>query len=242
MLDASAGSLTARQIVMLAERKANNPGLHLTTNGVEPGTTDYTTNPILDAPAYAYLQILLDQLALTQTFTFTRTALDFNITGRHNDLPPSYWRVGFADPCWLVSDGAENDRTKFFLLDAEQFHNRFQDGIAGRPQWGYINRATGVITVDPEPDAAYILELHFYPWQPALAAITERPWFPHSQYLVNALLCDLYLTTDDQRWQIANSERSTLMKQIKGSMGDSTDRASKILQLDPAMYPTPVEL
>jgi hypothetical protein len=242
-LDAFSNVLTAKQIIALAERKANNPGLNLTPNGFEPGTVDYTTNPLVDSPAYAGLQSLLDQLALTQIFTFKRTAIDFAIEGRATSLPSNYWRVGFADPCWMVSDSAEADRTQFRLLDAQDFHSRFQDGIVGRPLWGYINRDSGDLLVDPAPDQRYILELHYYPWQPALGTVDDRPWFPFTQYLVNALLRDTYFVIQsDDRWQIANAECTRLMKEIKGSMGDDKDRASASIQLNPSIYPMPIEI
>jgi hypothetical protein len=185
--------------------------------------------------------MILDHLATTQTFTFERTALDTTINARNNPLPPNYWRVGFSDPGYLV-DQVSNQRTPFYFLDAHEFHRRFQDGIVGRPYLGYINRNTGNITVDPEPDAEYTLELHYYPWEPALADKDAQPWLPYSQYLVNALLCDLYLHQDDTRWQQAAAERTRLMKEIKGAMGDDKDRASAKLELDPAMFPMPVEL
>ncbi len=241
-LDVFANVFTAKQIVTLAERLANNPGLNLTPNGVEPGTTSYIVNPMVDAPAYAFLQSHLDHLAVTQNFTFKRTAIDFYITGRANSLPSNFWRVGFADPCWIVAQGGQNDRTRFYLLDADEFHTRFQDGIVGRPLIGYINRDSGDLLVDPAPEQTYILELHYYPWQPALATVNDRPWLPHTRYLVNSLLCDLYLNSDEQRWQIADRERTTLMKQIKGSMGDDKDRASATIQLSPQFYSPPMEL
>lgn len=240
-LDVFSSVLTAKQIVTLAERLCNNPGLHLTPSGIEPdGTPD---NLLVDAPAYATLQIILDQLALTQTFTFTRTALDVTIASRHNDLPPNFWRVGFADPAFIYSNTpAVYDRQQFFLLDAQAFHRRFQDGQIGRPEVGYINRESGVLTVDPAPDQLYTIELHYYPWQPALADVDSIPWFPSSKYLLNDLLCTLYLHDSDQRYAIADKERKELMKQVKGSMGDSTDRASLQVELDPSFYHRPIEL
>lgn len=230
-LDVFSNVFTARQIVGLAEHRANFPGKNLDTSGTET----------LDAPAYLELQSLLDQLATINTFTFTRTAIDFYITGRNNTLPSNFWRVGFADPCWIVNSD-NTQRNRFYLLDAQDFHSRFQDGATGTPQIGYINRNTGDITVDPAPDKTFILELHYYPWQPALSDVDARPWFPYTQYLVNALLCDLYLSQDDQRWQIADTNRQRLMKEIKGSMGDDRDRASSNLELDVRFYRPPVEL
>lgn len=242
-LDALNSVFTAKQIVTLAERIANHPGLHLTSNGVEPGTGSYSTNPLADAPAYAALQMILDELALTQTFTFTRTAYNMEIAARHNNLPTNFWRVGFADPCFLFSDTANAlDRSQFYLLDAQQFHRRFQDGVTGRPEVGFINRDTGVLTVDPAPDATYTLELHYYPWQPALATVTDYPWFPSARYLMNELLCTLYLRDSDPRWATADAERKDIMRKIKHSMGDSTDRASLSVDLDPTLYHRPIEL
>lgn len=230
-LAAQVGVFTARQIVSLAERKAGNPGLQLVPGGSET----------LAAPAYLELQSILDQLALTQTFTFKREAIDFYITGRNNSLPSNFWRVGFSDPCWIVNVN-DSRRERFFLLDAQEFHSRFQDGSIGTPVIGYINRTTGDITVEPAPDSTYVLELHYYPWQPALATVDDIPWFPFSQYLVQALLAELYLHQDDTRWQIAEQNRMRLMKEIKSSMGDDRDRASSQLTLDPQFYRPPVEL
>lgn len=238
-LNVFSGGLTCKQIVTLAERKANNPGLHLTPAGVEPATA----GTILDAPAYACLQIILDNLALTKTFTFTRTALNFSITSLHNDLPPSFWRVGFADPVWLSAVASTTDtRDRLYLLDAQEFHQYQQDGEVGRPRFGYINRQLGVLTVHPAPDQAYLAELHYYPHQVSIADIDDYPWFPYSQWLVNKLLCDLYVTQDDSRYAIADKENKEIMKQISNSMGDERDRASAQLALDSRVYSQPMEL
>ena len=242
-LNAFAGGLTCKQIVTLAERKANNPGLHLTSNGVEPGTTSYVANPILDAPAYACLQIILDELALVKTFTFTRTALNFSVVSLHNDLPASFWRVAFSDPVWLsTAADAATTRERFYLLDSQEFHARQDDGVVGRPRFGYINRQLGVLTVNPEPDQAYIAELHYYPYQVAIADIDDYPWFPYSTWLVNKVLCDLYVTQDDTRYQIADKENKEIMKRISNSMGDERDRASAQLELDSRVYSRPFEI
>lgn len=238
-LDPFSGVFTAQQIVGMAERRANNPGLYLqASDGLEG----------IAAPAYLELQSILDTLALTETFTFTRTALDIPITGRINELPTvnngsatGYWRIGFSDPCWIVPNDNSNGRTRFHLLDAEQFHTRFEDGATGTPQIGYINRSNGTLIVDPAPNQSFTLELHFYPWQIPLSAISDRPWFPYTEYLVEALLCKLYLAQDDQRFQAAMLNRDGLMRKIKRSLGDDRDRASAILQLDPTFYRTPIQ-
>ena len=246
-LDPFSGVATAQQIVTLAERRANNPGLHLCPTGIEPdGTTGET---IMDAPAYAELQMILDQLCLTENFTFTRTAIDFAIDARINDLPAlnnganiGYWRIGFSDPAWIVSNADSTERSRVLFLDQEAFHARFEDAITGRPTVAFINRANGTIIVDPAPDVAYTMEIHCYPWQAALALPSSRPWFPFSEYLVEALLCKLYMAKDDSRQQAAAQNRDMLMKKIKRSLGDERDHASARLTLDPLFYRRPMEL
>lgn len=241
-LDPFSGVQTARQIVATAEGLANYPGKNLTANGNEGSDSSPTPG---DAPftalAYVILQNHLDHLALTQNFTFTRTALDIDITARNNNLPTinngasiGYWRVGFSDPAYIVSND-NTQRSPFYMLDVKQFHDRFQDGIIGTPQFGYINRAEGTITVDPAPDQVYTLELHFYPWQPGLADVDARPWFPYSEYLVQALLYYLYYQDDDSRRQDAKQNMMEMMKQIKGGTGDERDRPGR-LDLDPTVH------
>jgi hypothetical protein len=251
-LDPFSSVFTAKQIVTLAERRVNNPGLHLTPSGLEPGggTGDYATYPMVDAPGYAELQMILDELALVKNFTFTRTAVDFNITARINDLPTlnngssvGYWRIGFSDPAWLVSTTSNvNDRSRITFLDAEQFHSRFEDGITGRPEIAYINRSNGTIIVDPAPDGPYIMEVHCYPWQAALATIDSRPWFPNSAYLVEALVEKLAFHQDDMRRQEAAQNKMMMMKRLVSSLGDERDHASTKIELDPTYYSTPMEL
>ena len=237
-LDPFSSVFTAAQIVGLAERRANNPGLHLTSAGIAP--TDVTS--MMDAPAYAELQMILDQLALTENFTFTRTAIDFYITARINALPTTYWRIGFSDPAWLVSTDDSTERSRIMFLDQQAFHARFEDTITGRPTVAFINRGNGTIIVDPAPDQTYVMEIHCYPWQAALVTPASTPWFPYSEYLVEALLCKLYMTADDSRGQAALANREMLMKKIKRSLGDERDHASSRLTLDPQFYRTPMEL
>lgn len=238
-LDPFSGVQTARQIVATAEGLANYPGKNLTANGNEG--SDSSGDAPFTALAYVILQNHLDHLALTQNFTFTRTALDIDISARNNNLPTinngasiGYWRVGFSDPAYIV-DSAGN-RSPFYLLDVKQFHDRFQDGIIGTPMYGFVNRAAGTITVDPAPDnAGYTLELHFYPWQPGLADVDARPWFPYSEYLVQALLYYLYYQDDDTRRADAQANMQRMMKEIKGSTGDERDRPGT-LELDPMFH------
>jgi hypothetical protein len=206
---------------------------------------------MLDAPAYAELQMILDQLALVENFTFTRQAIDFYINARINSLPTwnngavpvGYWRIGFSDPAWLMSvNDPALDRSRIAFLDAEQFHARFHDGETGRPTVAYINRSNGTILVDPAPDQLYVMEIHCYPWQAALVDPTTRPWFPYSEYLVEALLTKLYLALDDSRRQDSAALQAAIMKRIKQSLGDERDHASASLTLDPVFYRRPIEL
>jgi hypothetical protein len=244
-LDPFSGQMTAAQIVATAESLANNPGKHLNAAGDEGSSIGATGEAPFDALAYMILQNHLDHLALTETFTFTRTALDITIDARINELPTinngasiGYWRIGFSDPAWIV--GTDGGRQRFYFLDAQQFHDVFQDGIIGKPIYGYVNRSAGTLTVDPAPDTAYTLELHFYPWQPGLLDIDARPWFPFPEYLVQALLYYLYYAQDDTRRNDAKQNMAIMMKQIKGGMGDERDRASMTVQLDPLVYRTPM--
>lgn len=242
MLDPFSGVQTAQEIVRTAEQLSNYPGKNFTALGNEG--SDSSGNAPFTALSYVVLQNHLDHLALTQNFTFTRTALDIDISARNNSLPTinngatlGYWRVGFSDPAYIVSQNGQ--RSPFYLLDVKQFHDRFQDGIIGTPLYGYINRANGTITVDPAPDnAGYQLELHFYPWQPGLADIGSRPWFPYSEYLVQALLYYVYTANDESRRADAAQKMAVMLKEIKGSTGDERDRPGQ-LTLDPTVH-TPV--
>ncbi len=243
-LDPFTGQMSARQIVATAERLANNPGHHLNENGDEGSSTGPGEAPF-NALAYQMLQNHLDFLATTETFTFTRTALNINITALINDLPTinngasiGYWRIGFSDPAWII--GPDGGRDRFTFLDAEQYHSMYEDGITGQPLYGYVNRAAGTLAVFPPPDAEYNLELHFYPWQPGLLDIDAKPWFPYSEYLVQALLYNLYFVQDDTRRMDAQQNMAMMMRKIKGSMGDERDRASMTLQLDPLVYHRPM--
>ena len=226
----------------MCERRASNPGLHLTAAGADP----VTYSAMMETPAYAGMQMILDHLSSVKTFTFTRKALDIYITARNNELPTDYWRIGFSDPGFIYP--TEGDRSQFIFLDAQQFHQRYQEGPTGVPRVGYVNRnneATvgGSLTVDPPPDRPYILELHYYPYQARLVDVDTKPWFPFTQYLVNALLRDTYyVSEDDQRWAQADAMCTRLMKEISSSIGDDRDRASMSVTLDPTVYSPPIEL
>jgi hypothetical protein len=232
-LDVFTNTYTAQQIVRMAEAKAGNPGKHLNANGNEGSDTG---NFPFDAIAYMELQSILDELAMVYTWPFARTALNFYVAAQQNDLPANFWRVGFADPCWLI-DPDSGERWRLRLLDAEQYHARLiGNPTAARPDTLYISKKNGTASIEASPDKTYVAELHYYPWQPSLASITAQPWFPYHRYLVHALLCELYLLQDDSRWQQSNSEREAIMHRITQAQGDARDKASMKLELDPGVY------
>lgn len=228
-LNALTQSLTAQQIVTLAERKAGGPGYHLNASSVEA----------LDAPAYIQLQVILDQLALTQDWPFRHDALTLTCASQIVALPLDYWRSSFTNAYLLDSSGLRLGPIP--IRGHEDFHDALPQalasGVTGTPSFLSIQKnrgaanggsGAGQIVFDVAPARTFYLELHYDPIASPLSAISSKPWFPYSQYLVQALLCELYLAQDDTRMVAAASERERLWAQIRRGQSDAGQRSAAV--------------
>jgi hypothetical protein len=224
-LSAFSGVRTAQEIVSRAERLSGSPGLNLDpTSGAE----------VLTAFAYVSLQDILDHQNLTKDFGWNAETLNFQVSSRLTTLPTNFWRIQFADPIWVI--GPDGSRNPFALLDAPTFYARVTPTVAGTamPRMGYIDHSTGVLTVNVAPDKAYIVEFHHMPWEPALASIAAKPWFPYSQYLTFALTAELAEHEDDDRAQLYEQKASALLHDIRH--GDPARAVSSTVPYDSRYY------
>lgn len=233
-LDFFANGLTAKQVVTVARRRAGNADLHLDANG----------NETLDAPAYIQLQLLLDHLALSWDWPFTRIICEMPITARSQPVPTSLLRISFSDPFFITEPGT-GIRTPLRLCSEEEFFKilQFSPEIAlvSLPQRGFLQKSTGLLFVDPFPDKAYTAEVHLQPWQVQLETVDSLPWFPWSEYLFHALALELCLDQDDSRAQSEAQLAQVLFKEIRHSISDQGERTNR-LTLDPTVYRKPLRL
>lgn len=227
-LQAFTGVMTAQQIVKRADRLAGNPNLYLN----DAGTEDLT------AFGYQALQEILDHLALTKDWGWNTEVLNFQISSRITVLPTNFWRVQFGDALYVIS--SDGNRHKFILADAESFYDRVVPTVAGKnvPNMGYIDHASGLLTVNVTPDVSYLAEFHHQPWEPALAAISAKPWFPYSRHLVYELASDLCAEEDDDRAGGYQQLAAKLFSDIR--QGDPTKTPAQVAKMNPRYYRPPV--
>jgi len=240
-LDAFSGVFTCQQIVEMARRRVGSPDLHLTSSGSVPASAA----DVQATPAYQELQVLLDHLAMAYDWPFARVALNINITGRTQALPTAYWRPSFSDPLFLIDQ--DGGRSQLQLTGEDIFYANLTTHSQGRPERFCIHKigqddsVSGILVVDPAPDKTYLAEIHYQPWQAAITAITDKPWFPWSEYLVSALATKLALYQDDRRGSMEAQLAAKLMREIRHSISDQGQR-SATLRLNPQIYRTPLNL
>lgn len=232
-LDAFGGVATAQQLVSLARRRAGSPDLHLDTSG----------NETLDAPAYQELQFLLDNLALAWDWPFKRIilALSIPVGTRTLTLPHQFWRVSINDPMWIVD--CNGNRTRCILSDEDVFYDHITTPaeVRGRPLRFNISKQAQLITFDPPADQQYAGEFHIQPWQVPLSDISDRPWFPFSEYLVSALAVKLCLNQDDSRAEAEAAMATQKMTEIRRSISEQGERTATV-QLSKEFYRKPLQL
>lgn len=236
-------TFTAQKVVTMAERKAGGPGYHLNTSGSED----------LTAPAYVQLQAILDHQAQRRHWPFRHDARTLTLNSRITALPLDFWRAAFNQAFLVDVNGV---RSVLPIIGLSDFHSEissvsWQQGTTtatGRPQYITIFKHQGTsgggtgegkIIADVTPDTTYYLELHYDPMASPLSAITSVPWFPWSQWLIEALVCDLYLSQDDSRYQLAAMSRDKLMREILDSLSDPGQRGAAI-GYDPLRYVRPM--
>lgn len=233
-------SLTAQQIVKAADQEAGNPGAYLNTAGTED----------LTAPSYVKLQALLDDLALTGDWPFREDVYTLSVSSRSTGLPPDYWQLGPSSAFWV--DPLTNARTPVRVLPREDWHANVLPSEYGRgvPTSLFIGKnqgaagggtPAGVVMVNPAPITSGLLELHYPPLPVALAAITSKPWFPYSLYLIKAVATELLIAQDDQRAVGVAQERERLFSRIRLSLSDGGSR-QRTIKLNPDLYRPPLRI
>ena len=235
-LNIFSGVMTVRQILAQADRLGGNPRHYVGTTG-----QDYE----VDSISGVALQSILDDLAMTGTWSFNRTASTFQISSQITTLPGTFWRIGASRPAYLI-DPDSGARTPLDLYDLQTFHDHFgEEGYpTGLPTRGYIKKDNGTLIVEPAPDKVYTAELHYYPWEPALTSsgspaiftADAKPWFPNSRYLIFALLGDVYLSQDDTRWQQAEAKAVKHLSDVKKATADKNDKGTAVVELDTRFY------
>jgi hypothetical protein len=232
--------LTAQAIVQAADREAGSPGLYLTSAGTET----------LAAHAYVALQSLLDHLAQAWDWPFRNDALSLQVSTRTTELPSDYWRATF-NGAFLV-DPITNRRYPLQLLGSQEFHEGLipaEEGT-GRPSSVQIIKNSGsatggsphgVLYTDIVPDRTYFIELHYSPLAVPLAAITTKPWFPWSYYLIKALAVELFVHQDDNRRADVAAERDRLFRDIRRSLSEPGQRANRV-RYNTSVFRDPVRI
>lgn len=86
----------------------------------------------------------------------------------------------------------------------------------------------GVLYTDMVPDRTYQVELHYSPLATPLTAITQKPWFPWSYYLVKAVAVELFTHQDDSRRADVAAERDRIFRDIRRSLAEPGQRAPMI--------------
>ena len=232
-LDAFQGVGDAQTLVGMARRRAGSPDLHLDTSG----------NETVAAPAYLELQFILDNLALSYDWPFARVARSLSIGSgaRSITLPSSFWRVSINDPLWIID--CNGNRTRTILGDEDTFfdHITTPAQTRGRPERFWVQKSSQTLFVDPTADQDYVGEFHFQPWQVPLSDISDKPWFPWSEYLVSALAVKLCLNQDDTRMQAEAALALSLMTQIRRSLSEQGERTATI-QLNKSFFRRPLQL
>lgn len=233
-------SLSAQSIVRAADREAGSPGLYLTDAGSEG----------LTAPAYVKLQAILDHEALTSDWPFTMDSVTIQITGRTTALPSDYWNAAFVE-CWWIHP-TTGDRDTVRLMDRREFHDGIRPSnlMDGPPERACVvknqghaaggSTPTGVIMVDPVWSTHYLLELHYSPLSVPLAAITTKPWLPHSLYLIKRLVAELYSDQDDQRAVLATQMADRLKRDMK--MASDPGQRPRSIRVSPDCFTNPVRI
>lgn len=192
------------------------------------------------APAYLELQLILDSLALSWDWPFTRILCSMEVSDRCSDLPSILNRISFHDP-FFIRDTQGNSLPLRLLPEDEFFTTISHDDVRGFPTRASIQKANGLLFVDPIPDQTYTVIVHLQPWQIPLAEITSLPWFPWSEYLVSALAVKLCLDQDDNRVQAEAQLAAKLFKEIRSSISDQGERTAQV-KLDPRVYRTPIRI
>jgi hypothetical protein len=234
-LNAFTDGQTLQQIVADVERLAGNPKLHFVTGTVaEPGN-----GQLRGAPAYRWLLSILRDLYLLHDWAFTQSGLTYPLPSgaRSINLPNDYWRLAFDNGCFLI-DG--NTRIQLEQWDRQTFFGPvFQSNNTGQPHSFFIERKNGAIWFEPIPSKAYLIELHYFRHIQDLDDITDVPVFPHTDYLISALLVKYFIDQDDPRAASAEQQRVRLWAQIRGVAHDIKEDPQQEIPLDPQWFRTP---
>lgn len=228
-LDAFGGVMTAQTIVRVARDRAGNPSKHLDPSGTES----------LDAIAYLEFQAILDSLALDYDWPYARVIRTLSLAEgqRTVQLPHEFWRISFDDPAWIL-DGC-GGRRRIHLDDEGGFFQAISapgaQVASGTPVRFWIHKQNQALYLEPVPNRGMELEFHFQPWQIPLDAITSKPWFPHSEYLIAALAAKLNLGQDDARAASEDTLAERLLARARNATGDQGDRRAE-LKLNPTRF------
>lgn len=230
-------SLTAQAIVKAADREAGSPGSYLNDSGSET----------LAAPGYVKLQAILDHEALTGDWPFRFDAITVAVTGRTTGLPSDFWNTTFAEAYYIHPTTGERPAVR--IVDRQTFHQtmRPSNQMDGPPEQACIVKnqgaadggsPSGVVMVDPVWTTHYVLELHYSPLPIPLAAITTKPWLPHSLFLIKRLAAELFSDQDDPRVGTALAVAQALKDEMTSAKADAGQRP-KLLRMNPDIFVPP---
>lgn len=236
---------TFKNIVDDCERLSNNPKLNLDPlTGLEPGA-----GALKNALAYRWLLDILRSLYTLHDWPFLITAKTLTLPNGASSvsLPPEFMRTSGQELFfWII---ASTGRTPIYQQNRELFFADFPTvATPGKPQFCYVDRISGSIFLKPFPDQTYLSEFHFQQLPRGAKAnsdgvapdtINDVPWFPHQDYLTQALLVRYYIDQDDTRAQAAEQMRLELWSKIRGSAWDQREGGANwnTVALDATVFP-----
>lgn len=223
-LDAYTAGPSAQTIVAQVELIAGSPALNLNPSTKAAPTSSSELNA---TAAYVWLNELLTELYTTREWPFLETAANLVIAARENALPTDFWRTRFPDPL-IIIDGTQ--RRQLAQLSPEEF---FSSNVTASPPTGppnmfMIDKNRSSFFVNPIPDKSYNAELHYVKYIPRLTAITDVPLFPHSSYLIQAMLAKYYQHQNDDRYASAQAEAAQILQQITAQAFEERDTNSVV--------------
>ena len=168
---------------------------------------------------------------------FRNDAVTIQVSSRSTELPSDYWAATF-NGAYLI-DPATGSRQTVQLLAPQAFHDSLitLDSGTGMPRAISILKNAGsavggtpqgVVYTDIVPDKTYLLELHYSPLALPISAISGKPWFPWTLYLIKAVAVELFVHQDDNRRADVAAERDRLFRDIRRSLSDPGQRSGQV--------------
>ena len=205
--------------------------------------------PAYTAQALQFLNTVLQQLAQDYDFDVIRKTYDFNfntsgsglgyaVGSGPNPMPADFLRAHKKGAFYKISD------VPYTMVGVEQSEfDQFvtQAGNASYPSMFYVDVApmsSGAVAnlyCWAPASGAFAATIRYNPQMPDITDTSTTPWFPNSDYLIEAVAARLMnITNDDRLTTFRAMSEDTLTKYLK--MKDDPETAAKRVGLDPRMF------